>query len=492
MRALGRLSVALLLGGLVSWPAYTLAAGTPLIDAVKRQDQSAVRTLLRQKIDVNAAETDGATALHWAASRNDVAIAQLLVKGGAKVDPLNEYGVTPLSLALENGSTAMTTLLLGAGANANLALPTGETPLMTASRTGNLDTVKALLDKGADANAAEPEQQQTALMWALSERHNAIAQLLVERGANVNARTKAGEIGGVYAFAGKTQFGGFTPLMFAVRHNNQDAVKMLLAKGAALNDTANDGVTPLMVAVLRGHAPLAQWLLEQGADPNIDKAGYTALHWAAGKWESGMTHDYPTTQEAEWRYLVGVPQGKIDLIKALLKHGAHIEAPITRKPPRFGINLFNAIRVDGGTPFWIAALSADVEVMKLLKEMGAKTNVPNKDGVTPLMAAAGLGRVPGDSLITDEEALEAVKLLVDWGGNDLNAANASGDTALHGTAYYGNDKVAEYLVSKGANLNPKNKKGETPLKVANGYSANAMILTRPAVATVLKKLGATE
>lgn len=451
------------------------AADARLVEAAKRQDKAAVQRLLQGKADVNSALPDGTTALHWAANRNDLTVAGLLLKAGAKVDAANDYGVTPLSLAASNGSADLLDLLLKAGANPNLALPTGESPLMSASRSGSVAAVKTLLDHKADPNLAEPEMGQTALMWALSENHVPVAQALVERGAQVNARSKS----------------GFTPLMFATRRGNLDAVKFLLGKGAGLNDTATDGVSVLMVAVLRGHATLAEFLLEAGADPNIDKAGYTALHWAAGKWESGMTHDYPNSNEAEWRYLIGVPDGKIRLIKSLLKHGAKVDAVLAKRPPRYGINLFNSVRVDGATPFWLASLSADVEVMKLLIEAGADPKVKNKDDVTALMAAAGLGRVPGDSLITDDESVAACAYLLGLGA-DVNAVAKSGDTALHGTAYYGNEKTAVLLVEKGADMAIKNRKGETAVKVADGYQANAMVLARPEVAAALRKLGAKD
>ncbi len=460
---------------LLAVASLSAAADARLVDAAKRQDKAAVQRLLQAKADVNSALPDGTTALHWAANRNDLTVAGLLVKAGAKVDAANEYGVTPLSLAASNGSAEMLALLLKAGANPNLALPTGETPLMSASRAGSVAAVTALLDHKADANLAEPDMGQTALMWALSENHLPIVQTLVERGAQVNVKSKS----------------GFTPLMFAARRGNQNATAFLLGKGAALNETAADGLTPLMVAVLRGHASLAEFLLDRGADPNIDKAGYTALHWAAGKWESGMTHDYPNSNEAEWRYLIGVPEGKISLIKSLLKHGAKVDAEITKRPPRYGINLFNSVRVDGATPFWLAALSADVDVMKLLVEAGANPKVKNKDDVTALMAAAGLGRVPGDSLIGDDEAVAACTYLLSLGA-EVNAVNKSGDTALHGTAYYGNEKTAVLLVQKGADMAIKNRKGETAVKVADGYQANAMVLARPEVAAALRKLGAKD
>jgi ankyrin repeat protein len=301
-----------------------------------------------------------------------------------------------------------------------------------------------------------------------------IARLLMEHGADVNARSKS----------------GFTPLMFAARFGDVEAGRLLLARGAGVNDANAEGVTVLMVAVLRDHAEFAQFLLDQGADPRVDKAGYTALHWAAGRWESSMTHDYPHAAEGEWRYLGGMTRGRLEIIKALVAHGADVNARIKKSPPRYGINLFGRITLTAATPFFLAAHSADVETMRLLVSLGADTKLATNDNVTPLMAAAGLGRIPGDSLIEESAALAATRLCVEL-GNDLNTASTLGDTALHGTAYYGHDTIAEYLVKQGADMNVKNKKGETPLKVADGYIQAAMVLSRPSTAKVLRALGAT-
>lgn len=451
------------------------ATADTLVEAVKRQDQATVRAMLRRKVDVNAPALDGATPLQWAASRNDLAIADLLVKAGAKADVANDYGVTPLSLAALNGSAPMLDLLLTAGANPNLALPSGETPLMTAARTGNVPAVTALLNRGAQVDATEPVAGQTALLWALSERHLPVARVLVDKGANVQLASTS----------------GFTPLMMAARFGHQEAAAFLLEKGAPINTVATDGHSALTVAVLRGQTDLALYLLTKGADAKNDKAGYTALHWAAGKWESGMTHDYPESTEEEWRYLNGVVTKKAELINALLEHGADINARLKKNPPRYGIHLFFVMPLQETTPFFLAALSADVDTMKLLVAKGADPKLLNANKSTALMAAAGLGRVPGDSLITDEDAAAAATLCLDL-GIDVNAANTSGETALHGTAYYGNPKVAQLLVERGAHMSAKNRSGQTPLMLSLGYNAAAMTLTRPAITAVLRKLGATE
>ncbi len=450
-------------------------AADTLVDAVKRQDQSAIKALLQRKVDVNAPRPDGATALQWAASRNDVAVADLLLKAGAKVDAANDYGVTPLSLAALNGSGPMVELLLKAGANPNLPLPSGETPLMTAARTGSVPAVAALVAKGAQVNAAEPVAGQTALLWALSERHLPVAKALVEHGADIKQGSKA----------------GYTPLMMAARFGQVEAATYLLEKGAPLNAVSTEGLDALMVAVLRGQVDMALALLDKGANAKNDAAGYTALHWASGKWESSMTHDYPDASTEEWRYLNGVPARKAELVTALITHGADVNARMKSAPPRYGIHLFHMMPLQDATPFFLAALSSDAATMKLLVAKGADPKVVNQNKSTALMVAAGLGRVPGDSIITDEDSAEAAKVCLDL-GIDVNAVNESGETALHGTAYYGNPKVAQLLVEHGAKMGMKNRNGQTALSISIGYNQNAMTLTRPAITAILRKLGATE
>lgn len=458
------------------------AADLRLVEAARAQNKAAVEALVKEGVDVNTPQADGATPLLWAAQWDDLAITELLLHAGAHVNAANIYGVTPLSMACTNGSVRMVDRLLAAGAYPNAARQTGETPVMTAALTGKLDVVNALLRAGVDLNAREAGHGQTALMWAVSEGHRDVVRALIRRGADVRARSTS----------------GFTPLMFAARQGDLELVKTLLAHGAAVNEIDADGVSVLHVATLRGHVALAEFLLNQGADPHADGPGYTALHWAAGTWENYMTRDYRQLESGEWSALGGIPtrEGKLRLIKALLAKGAQVNPRLTKPPPLFGAHLslgggrlLGGGSVVGATPLHIAAHAGEVEIMRLLVAHGADPRLTTKDATTPLMMAAGLGTAEDETLIPVSSRLEAATLCLEL-GMDVNAANEAGNTALHASAFLGLDDVARFLLAKGAHVNQKNKKGETPLKIAEGFVLNAQVYVHPTTADLLRKSGA--
>ena len=431
-----------------------------LIEAVKQHDPEAIRVLLAQQVDVNAAEADGSTALHWATYADDLDTAGRLIRAGARADAANDHGVTPLSLACTNRSAALVTILLEAGADANAAVWSGETVLMTCARTGSVEAVAALLAGGADVNHTEPSEDQTALMWAVSERHAAVARALVEHGANVTARSKR----------------GFTPMLFAAREGDLDSARLLLGAGASADDAAPDGTSALVVATVRGHTAFAMWLLEQGADPNADGAGYAALHWASGLWETELTGPggIVTDREDEWRALTGVPTGKLELVRALVAHGADPNVRATKSPRRIG---FTVIRpnLDGATPFYLAAMAGDLETMRELVAHGADPHIATAKNMTPLMAAAGVGRRLIESTVTADRALAVTQVVWELGGGDVNAVNDAGDTALHGAANMGSGALVQFLVDQGAVVNVENKRGRPPLTMAAGTDAEDLL-----------------
>ncbi len=500
-----------------------LAAGSSdlrLVEAVRNGDSEAVRSLLKQHADVNAAQPDGATALAWAAHRDDLGTADLLIRAGANVNAANEYGATPLFLACTNGSAAMVEKLLKAGANPNSALPTGETPLMTAGRSGNVETVKLLLAHGADVNVKERQQNQTALMWAVAEKHPLVVQALIERGADIHGRSK----------------GGFTPLLFAARVGDLESARLLLAAGANVNEVTpsvavvaryqgdepsapktpggadprpaaapakenprdgvplgSSGMTPLLMATLNGHEALAMLLLEKGADANAaDSNGATALHYSILQ---GMAYiGGVRIFLAVMSYMIR--PNMTELVKALLAHGANPNARLARAP-RMPNSITPRFSMAGATPFLLAAASADVGLMRLLLANGADPKLATRGDVTPLIVTAGLSRNQDFAEGEEGNALEAVKLLAGLGA-DVNAVGENGYTALHGAAYTGANSIVQYLVEKGAKMEVKDNFEQTPLIIAEGIIGAGVVEFQkkafgphPSTANLLLKLGAT-
>ena len=442
------------------------AADPGLIEAVKAGEVETVRALLDGGADVDAPASDGATALHWAVHRDDVGLVDLLLEAGADVTVANRYGVQPVALAAENGSAAILEKLLRTGADANAALPGGETALMTAARTGYPDTLRALIVHGADVNARDATHGQTPMMWAAARGHARAVHVLAEAGGDVNARTtsEGQPRGRRYIFA-VPPVTGFTPLIFAARGGHVDAVGALLDAGADVNDTVSDGQSVLLVAVANANWDVADYLLDRGADPNLAGAGWNALHQAVRTRRMNVGFGAPGP----------IPAGStdsIDVIRKMLARGVDVDARMTRNGMNDGQR--NRLNRLGATAFFLASKVTDVEAMKVLLEGGADPLIPSAENTTPLMVAAGLdiwnpGEDGGSLGGQEEEVLEAVRMLVEL-GNDVNAVNDLGETALHGAAFRGVNIVVEYLVEQGARIDARDRNGWTPWAIAYGFS----------------------
>ncbi len=436
----------------------------PLVDAVRRGDADAVRALLGSGADVNSMTPDGATALQWAVHTDQPELVELLLAAGADVEISNRYGVSPASLAAENGNAAILERLLQAGVDANHTLRGGETLLMTAARTGDPETVQTLLAHGADPNLRETTRGQTALMWAAANNNGSAIRLLAEHGAEINARTDNPSRGRGSTFSSPSPT-GFSALMFAVRAGHIDATRVLLDADADVNDTLSDGESALVVAAANANWELAAYLLDRGADAAHAEGGWNALHQTVRTRRMNLAFGTPGPFSSG-------TLDSIDLIRKLLDTGVDVNARMTRNGMRDGQrNRFNRL---GSTAFMLAAKVTDVESMRLLLEYGADPTIPTADGTTPLMVAAGLaiwnpGEDGGSFTGQEAEVLEAVRITVE-GGNDVNASNYRGETALHGIGFRGVNAVLDYLVEQGADLAALTVDGWSALAIARGLS----------------------
>jgi ankyrin repeat protein len=449
MTALRRL-IPLVFGASLAVSLLGADVSRPVIDAAKRSDKDAVRSLIQKKIDVNAAEPDGTTALHWAAYRDDLETADLLVKAGAKANAANDLGATPLWNASQNGSVAMVKRLLDAGANPNLALLAGETPVMVAARSGYPEVVELLLAKGGNPNV-HGARGQTALMWAVSQQHPEVVKVLIAHGVDLKAKSDVwSEVmavppHGYLPYNLKIPHGGETALMFAARVGDLASAKLLVAAGANVNDADAWGVSASTLAAHSGFTDLVVYLLDKGADPNAAPNGFTALHEAIMRRDEKM-------------------------VAALLDHHADPNTPLkTLTPTRRSSDDFHfEPALVGATPYWLAARFTEPDIMRLLVQHGADPKfvhhadwvaeqgfggVSRKENVNALGAATGMLRAsPWVDLERSERepaTLEAVKLAAELGA-DLNLVNTDGHTALDAAKALRYQSVVDFLVEKGA------------------------------------------
>jgi ankyrin repeat protein len=435
--------------GVLFAAALIAAEGSPpIIEAAKSADMGALRALLSKKPDVNAAEGDGTTALHWASYRDNWTAAALLLGAGANVNAANDLGATPLWMASQNGSAAMVKQLLEAGANPNLALMSGETPLMAAARGGKSSVIASLLAHGAKTEE-RGTRGQTALMWAAAQKHPGAVKALLAGGADVHARSgKWSEMmavppHGYLPYNKQIPHGGYTALLFAARSGDLESVKLLLTAGANANDQDAWGVTAVVLAAHSGFTELAEFLLTKGADPNLAGAGFSALHNAI------MRRDER-------------------LVRALLARGADPNFPIkTWTPVRRSAQDFHfEPQLVGATPYWLAARFLQPRVMRLLAEAGADPLFVHRaeyvagerferrtESATAVLAALGVVRAkpwvdPPDGA-REALAREAVRFALER-GVDINATGADGRTALDVAKANRWESVVGLLTEKGA------------------------------------------
>ena len=475
-------------------------ASASLVEAVKSGDKAAAVALLAQRADVNAAETDGTTPLHWAVHHGDLELTQRLIRAGAKVNVKNEYGSTPMSEAAVLGRADLIEALLKAGADVESPNADGQTALMVVARAGRVDAARLLLKYGAKVNTVEQWRGQTALMWAVAQKQPAMVAELVKAGADVNARSTVNnwdrqvtaEPRAIYRPAG-----GLTPLLYATREGCVECARLLVEAGADLNLADPENISPLLMAVINGQWDTAQYLIKKGANPNKwDFWGRAPLYAAVdlNTIPRGGRPDWPSLDETT----------PLQVIEMLLDAGANPNAQLKLAPPFRNIGNdrgLDGMLTTGATPLLRAAKALDAPAIAALLAKGADISLANSRGMTPIMVAAGLGSVDADtrgfylSEDTQQRSIESLKLLIKAGG-DVNSKDSRGLTALHEAARWGWNDVVQFLVESGADPNAKDNRGNTPIDSALGKAGGnsrggARIDVHEDTAALLRKLAAS-
>jgi ankyrin repeat protein len=514
-----------------NWLAATLVMGaallagpaladSPLADAIENGRRDAALELLAQGADVNATQGDGTTPLHWAAYQLDSDLVQRLLQAGANANAANRYGASVLGEAVKAANVPIIAALLKAGADVNAANGDGETALMLAARAGSREVMALLIDAGADVNAREAWRDQTALMWAAEGAHAELVKLLIENGADVRTRAAANDWGSQITSEPRAQYrptGGLTPLTYAARAGCVECVRAIVAAGEDVDRPTPDGVTALMLAIDNYEFDTAKTLLDLGANPHVqDWWGRTALYLAVD-----MNSYVPREGEPHARSRTTTA---MDLVNALLAMGVEVNPQLNFHRPGRGGNsarFVDDLLTTGATPLLRAAIMHDEEALRALLAAGARVDLPNVMGVTPLMAAAGVGvREPGfganrapsfTSKTIEAEIIASLEILIDAGADvnakvtdnssrtariarpntmiDRDGGQLAHHSALHSAAGRGWPEVVAYLLSRGADAHLKDMFGREPLLLATSPVQGRPVPNSDRIAELLKTAG---
>ena len=470
-------------------------AAASLLEAVRTEKHDVAVALIGQRADVNERASDGTTVLHWAAHNGDADLVKRLIKAGASAKVANDYGATPMSEAAELGSAEILDALLRAGADVESPNAQGETALMAVARTNHVDAAEVLLKHRTNVNAVEQWRGQTALMWAAAQSQPEMVALLVKRRADLNARSAVREWARKVTAEPRPQnrpSGGFTALLLAAREGCVGCAEALVKGGADINLGDPDNISPLLMATLNARFDVAAYLVKAGANVNKwDTWGRAPLYSAV---------DYNTTPRGG---RPDRPSGDkttaLDVTEMLLQAGANPNMQLKLFPPYRSLGQDrggDSMLTVGTTPLLRAAKAGDLGSIKALLAHGALVDLPNTLGITPFMAAAGIGSTTIDiraRFRNEQQCIEAARLLL-AAGADVNAHRDNGQTALHGAALWGWSEFVQFLADSGANLQATDKDGMRALDIAQGkvgVSGRVGIATpepHPETAALLQKL----
>lgn len=496
---LGMLALALTLAGTLAHAdsptvVEPVENNAPLVLAARANDVATVAALLavQPRPDVNQHTADGTSALHWAVYHGDENLVVRLLAAGANPNARNDYGSTPMAEAAIRGDVRLLRALLAAGAEVESPDADGQTSLMILARTGNVEAAQLLIGHGANVNAHESWRHQTALMWAAAQRQPAMVRLLLAHGGAVNERSLVNNWARQVTAEPRMQArpsGGFTPLLYAARAGCLECAQLLVKAGADPNLGDPDAVSPLLEAVLNFHFDIAAFLIRRGVDVDRwDTWGRSALYEAVDldTLPVGGRADRPSQDHTT----------SVQLIKLLLEAGANPNLQLKLFPP------YRSLRDDrgadslltvGATPLLRAAKGGDLPAIQLLLAHGANVEIPTATGISPLLAAAGIGSSALDTrgrYRTQPQAIAAVQALLN-GGADINETDRAGETALHGAASWGWNDLVRTLADRHANLLAKDARGRTAADVALGSasaSGRASAEAHPETAALLRQL----
>jgi ankyrin repeat protein len=459
--------------------------GSALADRIQAGDRAAALAIIAKGVDVNQTQVDGTTPLHWAVYRVDRELVAALLKKGARGNVVNKYGASPITEAVRVANIEMTGMLLEAGADANAANEDGQTALMLTARTGNVALAKLLVQHGADVNKRESYRDQSALMWAAALGHADMVAFLVSQKADLTVKAKDNEWMTQISSEPRVQYrptGGLTPLLYAARAGCLACVTAMVQAGANVDRPNPDGMTPMMMALDNGYPKVAQYLLDRGANPHTwDWWGRTPLYIAVTMRGGRDSRPGPRPPES------------LAFINALLDAGVNANPQLAFKEPsrggrdnRFGDDLLTT----GATPLVRAAQTFDNDVVRALLKHGALVDLPTASGVTPFMAASGIGTRIGSSVLGPgvredvvARSLETMEILRAAGADvdariadvtsltariarDNTLTSRQGQTTLFYAADTGRTQVVKYLLDHGAKVDLLDDTGRTAIDVA--------------------------